>query len=108
MINYQLNLTNIKHTICTILAFLTMYSGKAQTNSLPAKVEVALQQAGKNNLELEKAINHFRQTGDSLKLQAAYFLITNISIHTSVSYYWADSLNSQIAFNELSYPTFES
>lgn len=44
----------------------------------PAKVEYALQLAGENRREIEKVIRHYRNPDDSLKLEAAYFLVGNM------------------------------
>ncbi len=72
----------------------------------PQDVEEVLAKAGKNRPELEKAVNYFKETGDSLKLKAIYFLVANMDIHESADYYWADSTGNRIAFNELDYPDF--
>lgn len=45
-------------------------------------LEYALQQAGKNRAELEKVLAHY--AGDSLKLEAAKFLIRNMVYHTGL------------------------
>ncbi|MEO6524615.1 MAG: hypothetical protein ABIN91_23220 [Mucilaginibacter sp.] len=63
--------------------------------------------AGKNRAELEKVISYCKKTGDPLKLKAIYFLISNMDIHYSVDYYWADGDNKKIAYNELDYPDFK-
>lgn len=53
---------------------------KQQTTEL----ERVLKLAGKNRIELEKVIEHYSQNeGDSLKLKAAIFLITNMDVHFS-------------------------
>jgi hypothetical protein len=57
---------------------------------------------------LEKAIEHFRKAGDTLKLKAIYFLVSNMDNYCSADYYWADSLNRHVSFNELSYPTLDA
>ncbi len=45
----------------------------------PENVENALEIAGDNRSELEKVINHFQDTEDSLKLESAYYLIATIT-----------------------------
>lgn len=50
----------------------------------PAGVEETLSQAGKNRSELEKVLRHYREhPEDSLKYQAACFLIDNMKWHLS-------------------------
>lgn len=44
-------------------------------------VSKALELAGNNRIELVKVLDHYRKNGDSLKLQAALFLIENIPGH---------------------------
>ena len=61
--------------ICTLILACTRY---------PAGVEETLSQAGKNRGELEKVLRHYRQhPEDSLKYQAACFLIDNMKWHLS-------------------------
>lgn len=87
-----------------ILFFLIPFFAQAQ---YPASVEAVLKKAGKNRIELEKAIQHCNKSGDSLKLKAIYFLIANMDIHSSSDYYWEDVAGKKIAYNELDYPDFE-
>lgn len=42
-------------------------------------IENVLSMAGKNRAELEKVINHYKELGDNEKLDAAYFLIGNMT-----------------------------
>ena len=93
-------------TLCFTSFFIVNVLG--QIAQYPMEVESILKQSGKNRAELEKAILHFGTTKDTLKLKAVYFLIANMNIHSSANYYWADSLNKPLPFNELSYPTFEA
>ncbi|WP_159523837.1 transglutaminase domain-containing protein [Sunxiuqinia indica] len=74
----------------------------------PPAVEANLKNAGINRPELEKAISYFKQSGDSLKLKAAYFLIANMDIHHSETYYWKDRDGKRVPFNEFDYPDFPS
>ena len=45
----------------------------------------ALRYAGDNRVELEKVINHYRDEGDTQKLEAAKFLIKNMPMHCSLT-----------------------
>ena len=56
-------------------------------------VEKALDEAGDNRLELLKVIDHYRngEGRDSLKLEAAMFLIGNMPGHGSV---WSEAIDT--------------
>ena len=84
---------------------LLAYTG-LMAQSYPPDVAENLIKASKNRYELEKVINYFRNSKDSLKLKAAYFLIANMDIHYSNDYFWADSTGKHIEFSELDYPDF--
>ncbi len=83
--------------ICITAAFSATY---------PANVQNVLQKAGQNRPELEKVLKHYRN--DSLKFKAVCFLIGNMDIHVARTYYWADSLNNKVPFDELGYPDYET
>lgn len=90
----------------TTLLLLSGFCTIAQ-NSLPKNVITVIEKAGKNKIELEKVIKQYNQnTADSLKLKAAYFLIANMDIHSSVDYYWVDGTGKKIPYNEMDYPDF--
>lgn len=75
----------------------------------PTNVEAVLKKAGKNRKELEKSITYFQHSNDPLKLKAIYFLISNMDIHYSRDYFWADSASGKkIEFNEMDYPDMSS
>lgn len=73
----------------------------------PTAVEEILKKAGANRTELEKALQYSTKTGDSLKIKAMQFLISNMDIHTSSDYYWEDATGKKIVYNELDYSDFE-
>ncbi len=92
-----------------IISVLLLLSGvcSMSQNSLSKNLTDVLTKAGKNRGELEKVIHQYNQNkGDSLKLKATYFLISNMDIHTSVDYYWADETGKKILYNEMNYPDF--
>jgi hypothetical protein len=74
----------------------------------PQEVRKALDGAGGNRAELEKVIRYYAFSGDSLKLQAAFFLIANMKDHCYVTYALDDTLGNEIDFNVLDYPDFET
>ncbi len=73
----------------------------------PEKVQTALNHTKSNRSELEKALNYFYKTGDSVKINSINFLIANMPIHFSQNYFWADSNNVRIPFKESDYDSFE-
>lgn len=76
-------------------------------NGVPKDVNEVLEKAGKNRIELEKVIQQYNKNkADSLKLKAAYFLISNMDIHYSADYYWTDGAGKRIPYNEMDYPDF--
>ncbi|MBZ4036832.1 transglutaminase-like domain-containing protein [Flavobacterium sp. 17A] len=56
--------------------------------------------------QLETALFSYYQH-DTVKKEAAKFLISNIEIHYSENYKWVDEKRRTIEFNELDYPNFE-
>jgi hypothetical protein len=92
--------------LCCLLGIIPLSVFSQQSSLYPKEVEVVLKKAGKNRVELEKTIRHFKQSGDAQKLKATYFLIANMDIHQSVDYYWADKAGNKVPYNELAYPDF--
>ena len=70
------------------LLVLVLYSCGRQTN-----LELALEEAGENRLELLKVIDHYQNVdnSDSLKLKAALFLIENMRGHGTV---WSEAIDT--------------
>lgn len=63
--------------IISVVATLFLCSCKMQTANIG--VEEALSKAGDNRKELFRVIRHYQDSGDSLKLKAALFLIENMA-----------------------------
>ncbi len=76
--------------------------------SYPSDVEKILEAAGDNRGELEKVLEHYINANDSLKLEAAYFLISNMQGHNYVTYALRDTCEEEIELNVLDYPDFDS
>ena len=57
-----------------MVSFLLVVSCKP----IPQEVQLVLEKAGSNRVELEKVIDHYKISGEKNKLEAAYFLIRNI------------------------------
>lgn len=76
--------------------------------TLPAEVTAAIDSAGKNGAELEKVIAHYRTVGDSLKFEAALFLIGNMPGHGYATYDLKDTAGNVVAFDVGVFPTYDS
>ncbi len=66
----------------------------------------ALQLAGDNRPELEAVLNHYQAPEDSLKLEAAHFLIGNMEGQSFYSFVLLDSLDIERPINVLDYPDY--
>ncbi len=102
----------MKNTLNLIVAILMLtlwatISPVFAQNVIPPKVLATIGDHP-NKAEFLKVLANYSQPSDSLKFKAACFLIANMRIHQSESYYWADSLNKKIAFDELAYGEFSS
>ena len=83
-----------------ILIFLFAFSInylKAQNKA----EEIALNSS--NKAELTKILKHFKESKEPLQYKAACYLIENMVSHHTYNFYWADSLNQKIEFDELAY-----
>lgn len=74
----------------------------------PPEVETALNKAGVNRTELEKALRYFIEKNDQEMLQALYFLISNMDIHYTETYVLKDTLGNNVPFREFDYPDIAS
>lgn len=74
----------------------------------PQEIENVLVQAKDNRQELEKALNYFHKKDDSLKIKAIEFLIANMNIHYSETYYWKTPTGKTIDFSEFDYPDLKT
>jgi hypothetical protein len=70
-------------------------------------VETILQNLGNNRAKFEQVLEHYKEPKDSLKFQAACFLLEHINIHKSRDRIWTRKNNTKIDFDELSYENFE-
>jgi len=100
-----------RHTIIIIsfallLAILSLVCTKK--SPYPTEVAEALDAAGDNRAELEKLLSHYFSGDDSLKLQAAYFLIANMEGHCYATYRLNDSTGKKVEFNATDYPDYDA
>ncbi|MEZ5359561.1 MAG: transglutaminase-like domain-containing protein [Candidatus Zixiibacteriota bacterium] len=77
-------------------------------NTYPDNVTEALKAAGDNRAELEKVIDHYKTEGDSLKLEAALFLIGNMTEHCYVTYRLFDTADATVELDPMSYPNYDA
>ena len=59
-----------------------------------------------NKAELQSVLTYYEKTSDSLKFKAACFLIANMQAHNAYNYFWADSLENKIEYDELAFSDF--
>jgi len=76
--------------------------------SYPEEVITVLDSSGANRTELEKVLSHYTSDDDSLKLQSAYFLISNMEGHSYVKYALKDTTGKEIDFNPLDYSDYNT
>lgn len=74
----------------------------------PPEVAESLKSAGENRAELEKVLTHYINTGDTLKFQAACYLIGNMEGHCYATYRLFDTSGADVEFNVLDYPDYDS
>ncbi len=89
-------------TIAIILA------GCAAREELPADVAATIEAAGDNAVELQKVIDHYQAEGDSLKLEAAFFLIGNMEGHGYATYDLVDTLGEAVPWDVTVFPDYDS
>jgi sugar/nucleoside kinase (ribokinase family) len=65
----------------------------------PASVKKALEQAGDNRKQLEVVLDYFASWNDSLKIQAAYYLIGNMEDHCYAVFGLFDTTGQKIDFD---------
>ena len=95
-------------SIIITLFFLSLTFTGCQTGKYPPAVTKVLKQAGTNRAELEKVLTTYAESVDSLKLQAAWFLLANMEGHKYTTFDLLDSAGAVIAFNVLDYPDYKT
>ncbi len=91
-----------------ILVILTIVSCGPREFEPPEKVKEILELAGENRTELEAAIRHFKESGEVIKEEAAYFLIGNLKDHGYAIFELVDSTGGKVDFNVLDYDDYEA
>ncbi|MCB9903865.1 MAG: transglutaminase domain-containing protein [Planctomycetes bacterium] len=77
---------------------LTLLAVSCSSNP-PAPIEESLLLADKNRTELEMVLGHYRRLRDPQKLEAARFLVANMSEHGFVRYDLTDSDGNALGFD---------
>ena len=78
------------------------------SQTIPAEINKVLDDAGSNKTELEKVISHYQKPEDSLKLKAAYFLISNMEGQCYAKAKLVDTSGNRVKFNVLDYPNYKT
>ncbi len=73
-----------------------------------SEIDKALELAGENRGELEAVLTHYTNEGDTLKLQAAEYLIANMEGHCYVTYKLVDTAGAEVEFDALAFPDYDS
>ncbi len=73
----------------------------------PEDVTAVLELAGDNRAELEKVIQHYKDNGEVIKEEAAYFLIGNMEGHSYIKYLLVDTAGKEVDFDVLNYPDYK-
>jgi hypothetical protein len=94
--------------VATLVTSCTWRSPRMAQPSWPADVAAALDAAGENRGQLERVLAHYSAAGDSLKLEAAAYLISNMTDHSFVRLSLVDSLKQEVSLDVLRYPNYET
>ena len=104
-----MNMSKIIHYIIILIStIITSGCLSPQKHNYPLEIEHVLLKAKNNRKELEKALNYFYKRDDSLKIKAIEFLVANMDIHYSETYYWKTVTGKKIDFSEFDYPDLKT
>ncbi len=95
----------MKKTLFLFSLSIILFSCQQNRNIIPNNVESALDSAKSNRSELQKVIERYKN--DSLKLEAAYFLISNMGDHCYYKAKLVDTAGQIVDFKVLSYPNYD-
>ncbi len=74
----------------------------------PGNVISILDKSGSNRPELEKVIQHYKNSDEVIKEEAAYFLIGNMEDHGYAVFKLVDSTGQKVEFDVLNYLDYEA
>lgn len=90
------------------ISFIALIVGCGASSPYPKDVTKTLDAAGDNRAELENVLKHYTESSDTLKLQAAYYLIGNMDDHCYATYALEDTSGNEVAFNVLDYSDYDA
>jgi len=93
---------NMKNSIIRNLILLIILS------SLALGQNKANEPGGRNQNQLESTLEHYRDSGDSLKLAAAEFLISNMNGHAYAIFALKDSAGNVVPFDATTFTDFDT
>ena len=99
---------NVNVIISLVMFLFVLSSGCAKKSPYPPEVNKALKIAGDNRGELENVLSHYAAGDDSLKLQAACYLIANMEGHCYATYELCDTAGMHVDYNALDYPDYKT
>ncbi len=88
--------------VCSLL----ILSLASNATELSPTIEKAVESAGDNRAELESVLNHYES--DTEEYKAAQYLIENMDGHCYVTYKLIDTAGTEVDFNVLDYPDYDS
>ncbi|MDF1545532.1 MAG: hypothetical protein P1R58_10565, partial [bacterium] len=94
--------------ISVVLIGLLLLSATIVANDYSDKIESVLNKAGENSSELRRVLNHYAASDDTLKYQAARFLIGNMEDHSYVTYRFVDTSGAEVPFDISVFETYDS
>jgi hypothetical protein len=97
---------NLRTLTFILVALWLVTSSAFGASRYSSEVQMTLDSALANRPQLEQALQYFEKQGDTLKLQAAEFLIANMRPHCYVTYYMHDSTGAEIPFDVLSFANY--
>ncbi|MCK4689998.1 MAG: transglutaminase domain-containing protein, partial [Candidatus Marinimicrobia bacterium] len=96
----------IKSVIFSAIILILFSCTQINRVEVPENVQTVLEKSGDNRKELKKVINVYQHPEDSLKLKAAFFLISNMEEKGFIRYTVVGSTEKDIGFNVLNYPDY--
>lgn len=99
---------NVNVIMLLVMFLFVLGCGCAKKSPYPPEVNKALKMAGDNRGELENVLSHYAVGDDSLKLQAAYYLIANMEGHCYATYELLDTAGLHVDYNALDYPDYKA
>lgn len=91
-----------------IIAILAGSCLKKKAPGIPAEVQQSLNKSGIHKPDLMKVLLAFDQPEDSLKLQAAYFLIKNLENNYTIQMSFSDSSGNEFDIDPLNFKDYKS